>query len=109
VKHLLVLGVFVTAIVTLWLLKAVPDHYGYASPFGPPSHFSFRGRDYLDPSRCIRPRLRDLPLRRVGSVPGFLTGAKPILRPGSLPRGLDPTYLYVRAGCLEAYDLSGGP
>ena len=88
---------------------AVLPHFGYATPFGMPDHVHVYSRDYIQPSGCTAPYKRDLPLTRVGSVHGILTGSKPIYRPNHMPRGLDPVYVYVRAGCLRAYGLSGGP
>jgi hypothetical protein len=57
------------------------------------------------------------PLRKVGSVFGYLTASKTILIPHYESRLLTPqgtwtqtpAALYVRAGCLASYDLSGGP
>jgi len=46
-------------------------------------------------------------LQRIAAVPGVLTDSKPVYLPDSLPRGLDPGYLFVRSGCLREYDLSG--
>ena len=95
-KHLAVLAVFLVGVVAVVAIVR--------SRSGLPAQFSYHGRDYIDPSGCTKPYARDLPLRRVGSV-----RSEPIYLPHSMPRGLDPTYLYVRSGCLRAYDLSGGP
>ena len=84
--------------------------WGYATPFAMPDQFSWHGRDYMAPTGCTTPYARDRPLRQVGAVHGILTSSKPVYVGASMPKGLDPVYLYVRSGgCLHAYDLSGGP
>jgi hypothetical protein len=96
VKHLWILGIFVVGVVVAVVVlrrNALPDtiHVG--------------GRDYIQPTGCMRPYARDLPLRRIGSI-----GTRPLYRPNHMPKGLVPVYLYVRSGgCLHAYGLSGGP
>ncbi len=106
---LTVLAVVVAAVFGIALWPRVQSHFGYATPFGLPDTIHVDGRDYVDPSGCTAPVRRDRPLKRVASVPGFLTGSKPLYFPHPLQGGRVPAYLFVRSGCLRAYDLSGGP
>lgn len=112
----LALTVVVLAVL-LVLGLAVAARLGWATPLGMPSSLHFHGRNYGG-GGCVRNlRADELPLRKVGSVFGYLTGSKPILIPHYesrllTPKGiwtLTPAVLYVRGDCLASYDLSGGP
>jgi hypothetical protein len=101
--------VVVAAAGVLGLLFPAGPHLGWATPFGMPTHVSYRGTEFFsDAPGSLTCEARPLTgLRRVGSVFGYFTSSRPILVPTSeLGRGKifeGSLFVKARPDCLATY------
>lgn len=118
-KPLLSVGIACIVLVLLWVAVAprVAGHFGWGTawPRSIPTALSFRGREYLDESSCVRRARTTLDgVRgfRIGSLPVVFGSALPILARSPVPQGGPAATVIVveaRADCYVAYSLQGGP
>ena len=93
------------------------DHFHYALPGRVPERVEYHGREYIDPGDCIskeeiarRYGPKSYSLRRIGTVPGWLTRPRGMYMPAGV-RG-QPGPVFVSGGwgdCLVPYTISGSP
>lgn len=96
------------------------DHFHYALPGRVPARVEYRGREFIDPGSCMSreqiaqrygaPGSKEVPLRRIGTVWGWLTRPRGMYTYAEV-KGV-PVNVFVSGGwgdCRVPYVISGSP